>query len=86
MESLEQYSEKQGHKTGQYANHRFILKNPDALAIFMEVAKEAEKKYISDTVAAKYLIKHYKQFNHLHYNTVRRYFRDYRSGVYDEQS
>lgn len=80
MESLEQYSEQQGYRSGQYASQRFILKDPEALAIFMEVAKEAEKKYISDTVAAKYLIKNYKQFNHLKYNTVRRYFADYRSG------
>jgi len=80
MESLEQYSEQQGYRTGQYASKRFILKDPEALAIFMEVAKEAEKKYISDTVAAKYLIKHHKQFKHLKYNTVRRYFADYRSG------
>jgi hypothetical protein len=80
MESLEQYSEQQGYRTGQYASKRFILKDPEALAIFMEVAKEAEKKYISDTVAAKYLQKNFKQFQHLHYNTIRRYFRDYRSG------
>ena len=86
MESLEQYSEKQGHKTGQYANQRFTLRDPEALAIFLKVAKEAQEKYISDTVAAQYLVKNYKQFNHLHYNTVRRYFRDYRSGVFDEQS
>ena len=80
MESLEQYSEQQGYRTGQYASKRFILKDPEALAIFMEVAKEAEKKYISDTVAAQYLQKNFKQFQHLHYNTIRRYFRDYRSG------
>lgn len=80
METLEQYSARQGYKTGQYASKRFILKDPEALAIFMEVAKEAERKYISDTVAAKYLVKNYKQFNHLKYNTVRRYFADYRSG------
>ena len=80
MESLEQYSEQQGYRTGQYASKRFILKDPEALAIFMEVAKEAEKKYTSDTVAAKYLQKNFKQFQHLHYNTIRRYFRDYRSG------
>ena len=42
--------------------------------------QEAEEKYISDTVAAQYLQKNFKQFNHLHYNTIRRYFRDYSSG------
>ena len=80
METLDQYSARQGFKTGQYASKRFILKDPEAREIFLKIAKEAEEKYISDTVAAQYLQKNYKQFNHLHYNTIRRYFRDYRSG------
>jgi hypothetical protein len=44
------------------------------------VAKEAESEYISDTLAAQYLVDQYEQFKHLNYNTVRRYFRDYRDG------
>ena len=80
METLDQYSARQGYKTGQYASKRFILKDPEAREIFLKVAKEAEEKYISDTVAAQYLQKNFKQFEHLHYNTIRRYFRDYRSG------
>ena len=61
-------------------NQRFILDNPEAKAIFLKVAKEAEQEYLSDTIAAQYLVDHYKQFEHLNYNTVRRYFKDYRDG------
>ena len=81
MKSLSQYSEQQGKKpTGQFAATRFKLDNPEARAIFLKVAKEAEKEYLSDTIAAQYLVDNYKQFEHLNYNTVRRYFRDYRDG------
>ena len=80
METLDQYSARQGFKTGQFASKRYILKDPEAREIFLKIAKEAEEKYISDTVAAQYLQKNFKQFEHLHYNTIRRYFRDYRSG------
>jgi hypothetical protein len=81
MKSLTQYSKQQGKKpTGQYAATRFILDNPEAKAIFLKVAEEAEKEYLSDTIAAQYLVDHYKQFKHLNYNTVRRYFKDYRDG------
>jgi len=80
METLDQYSARQGFKTGQFASKRYILKDPEAREIFLKVAQEAEEKYISDTVAAQYLQKNFKQFKHLHYNTIRRYFRDYRSG------
>jgi hypothetical protein len=80
METLDQYSARQGFKTGQFASKRYILKDQEAREIFLKIAKEAEEKYISDTVAAQYLQKNFKQFEHLHYNTIRRYFRDYRSG------
>ena len=81
MKSLTQYSEQQGKRpTGQFAATRFILDNPEAKAIFLKVAKEAEQEYLSDTIAAQYLVDHYKQFRHLNYNTVRRYFKDYRDG------
>tara|TARA_Y100000004_G_scaffold74136_1_gene83288 strand:- start:843 stop:1097 length:255 start_codon:yes stop_codon:yes gene_type:complete len=81
MESLSQYSRQQGKKpSGQFAATRYILDNPDARAIFLKVAKEAEQEYISDVIAAQYLVDNYKQFQHLNYNTVRRYFRDYRDG------
>jgi hypothetical protein len=80
MESLQQYSKKQGYRTGQYASIRFILDVPEAKKIFLKVAKEAEELYISDTAAAEYLTETYEIFSHLNYNTVRRYFRDYRNG------
>ena len=80
METLDQFSARQGYTTGQYASKRFILKDPEAREIFLKIAKEAEEKYISDTVAAQYLQKNFKQFKHLKYNTIRRYFADYRSG------
>ena len=81
MVNLEHYSKQQGKvQTGQYASKRFILDDPEARKIFLNVAKTAEEKYISDTVAAQYLVDTFKQFNHLHYNTVRRYFRDFRNG------
>ena len=73
MESLSQYSRQQGKKpSGQFAATRYILDNPDAKAIFLKVAKEAEQEYISDVIAAQYLVDNYKQFQHLNYNTVRR--------------
>ena len=81
MKSLSQYSEQQGKKpTGQFAATRFILDNPDARAIFLKVAEEAQKEYLSDTIAAQYLVDNFVEFSHLNYNTVRRYFRDYRDG------
>ena len=79
--TLLQYSEQQGKKpTGQYAATRFILDNPEAKKIFLKVAKDAESEYISDTIAAQYIVDTYEQFKHLNYNTVRRYFKDYRDG------
>ena len=79
--TLLQYSEQQGKKpTGQYAATRFILDDPEAKKIFLKVAKEAESEYISDTIAAQYIVDTYEQFKHLNYNTVRRYFKDYRDG------
>ena len=81
MKSLSQYSKQQGKKpTGQFAATRFILDNPDARAIFLKVAEEAQKEYLSDTIAAQYLVDNFIEFSHLNYNTVRRYFRDYRDG------
>ena len=80
MESLEDFNTKQGGVSGQYASERFILKDKEARSIFLKVAKEAQEKYISDTIAAQYLVDNYDKFKHLHYNTVRRYFRDYRYG------
>tara|TARA_Y100001937_G_scaffold19711_1_gene27261 strand:- start:330 stop:581 length:252 start_codon:yes stop_codon:yes gene_type:complete len=80
MGSLEDYNTKQGGISGQFASERFILNNKDAKAIFLKVAKEAQEKYISDTVAAQYLVDTFIQFQHLNYNTVRKYFKDYRDG------
>tara|TARA_A100001201_G_C4087199_1_gene200907 strand:- start:1794 stop:2048 length:255 start_codon:yes stop_codon:yes gene_type:complete len=81
MTTLQQYSDKQGKKpTGQFASKRFILDDQQAKKIFLKVAKDAQEKYISDTVAAQYLVDTYKEFKHLNYNTVRRYFKDYRDG------
>tara|TARA_R100000773_G_C4208418_1_gene108611 strand:- start:1055 stop:1306 length:252 start_codon:yes stop_codon:yes gene_type:complete len=81
MNSLEEFQKKHGRVSGQYASQRFILDDPDARAIFIKIADEAKKKYISDTIAAQYLVLHHKEFKHLSYNTVRRYFRDYRDGL-----
>ena len=68
MKSLTQYSEQQGKKpTGQFAATRFILDNPEARAIFLKVAKEAEQEYLSDTIAAQYLVDNYKQFLYLRF-------------------
>ena len=81
MDSLEEFQKKQGRTTGQFASQRFILDDPNAKSIFLDVAKEAQKKYISDTIAAQYLVLNFYEFSHLNYNTVRRYFRDYRDGL-----
>jgi len=80
MESLEDFNTKQGGVSGQYASERFILKDKEARSIFLKVAQEAQEKYISDTIAAQYLVDNFDEFQHLHYNTVRRYFRDFRYG------
>jgi hypothetical protein len=79
---LEQFSQQQGYKhTGQFSHRNFILKDDKAKEIFLKIAKEAEEKHISDTVAAQYLVFNHKEFEHLNYNTVRRYFKDYRYGL-----
>ena len=81
--NLEQFSEKQGFKhTAQFSHKNFILKDEKAKEIFLKVAKEAQEKFISDTVAAQYLVFNHKEFEHLNYNTVRRYFKDYRYGLF----
>jgi len=83
MDSLQEFQQKQGAVSGQHAPLRFVLKDPEALSIFLEVAKEAEVSQISDTIAAKYLTRNFDKFKHLHYNTVRRYFRDFRDGLFE---
>jgi len=81
--NLEQFSLEQGFRhTGHFSGRNFILKNEKAKEIFLKIAKEAEEKLISDTVAAQYLVSNYKEFEHLSYNTVRRYFKDYRYGLF----
>ena len=81
--NLEQFSEKQGFKhTAQFSHRNFILKDEKAKEIFLKIAKEAEEKLISDTVAAQYLVSNYKEFEHLSYNTVRRYFKEYLFGFF----
>lgn len=80
MESLEDFNTKQGGVSGHKARTRFVMQDDEARAIFLKVAAEAQEKYISDTIAAQYLVDNFEQFEHLHYNTVRRYFRDYRYG------
>tara|TARA_R110000787_G_scaffold180847_1_gene292896 strand:- start:608 stop:859 length:252 start_codon:yes stop_codon:yes gene_type:complete len=81
--NLEQFSLEQGFRhTGQFSHRNFILKDDNAKKIFLKVAKEAEEKFISDTVAAQYLVSNHKEFEHLSYNTVRRYFKDYRYGLF----
>ena len=84
MENLENWTKKNTvgrlSTTAQYSPRRFVLNNPDAKEIFLKVAKDAQEKHISDTIAAQYLVDNYVQFSHLHYNTVRRYFRDFRNG------
>ena len=81
MDSLEEFQNKHGRNTGQFASQRYILDNCEARSIFIEIADEAKEKFISDTIAAQYLVLHFEHFKHLSYNTVRRYFRDYRDGL-----
>jgi len=81
--NLEEFSQQQGYThTGHFSHRNFILKDDKAKEIFLKIAQEAEKKHISDTVAAQYLVSNYKEFEHLSYNTVRRYFKDYRYGLF----
>jgi len=82
MTTLQQYSEQQGNKPRKSRYHRSkgVLDNPDAKEIFLKVAKEADEEMLSDTVAAQYLTDNFEIFQHLSYNTVRRYFKDYRDG------
>ena len=70
-------------KTGPESAHTIVIKNGTHNTNLdpREIAKEAEEKFISDTVAAQFLVFNHKEFEHLHYNTVRRYFKDYRYGL-----
>ena len=63
MESLEDFTKKQGGVSGHKAQMRYILKNEQAKDIFLEIAKEAEEKNISDTIAAQYLVEKYDLFH-----------------------
>lgn len=69
-------------KTGSFTSFRHFSKDPKKRQIIIEVAKEAEEKNISDTAAAEFIVKHYEEFNHLSPHTVRRYFHDYRAGLF----
>ena len=69
--TLLQYSEQQGKKpTGQFSATRFILDNPEAKKIFLKVAKEAESEYISDTLAAQYLVDQYEPSYKIRRNSI----------------
>jgi hypothetical protein len=75
--NLEQFSQENGYKSSS----KYTLNNEKAKQIFLKVANEAQEKFIPDTVAAQYLVTTYKEFKHLSYNTVRKYFKDFRSGL-----
>lgn len=79
MSELEKFVGKR--KTGSFASFRHFSQDPNKKQIFLDVAKEAAEKNISDSAAAEFLVLNYEEFNHLSPNTVRRYFHEYRSGL-----
>jgi len=61
----------------------FLHKNPDILEEAKVLMKEAEEIGMSDTTLAVYMCKNYKKLNNRSHNTVRRWFKDIRLGLYE---
>jgi hypothetical protein len=61
----------------------FLQKNPKLLKEAKKLVKEAEDLNMSDTALAIYMIKNYKELKDHSHNTVRRWFKDLRLGLYE---
>jgi len=61
----------------------FLQKNPKLLLEAKRLVKEAEDLNMSDTALAIYMIENYKELKNHSHNTVRRWFKDLRLGLYE---
>jgi len=61
----------------------FLQKNPKLLIEAKKLVKEAEDLNMSDTALAIYMIENYKELKNHSHNTVRRWFKDLRLGLYE---
>lgn len=77
--SLEQYAK----DNPQIVGKSYLHKNPDILAKAKELMIEAEEIGISDTQLAIYMVQNIKKLKNKSHNTIRRYFKDIRLGLYD---
>ena len=79
--SLKDFAEKaKKHPMGQRS---FLHKNPDILAEAKSLLKEAQEIGMSDTNLALYMCQNYSKLQHRSHNTVRRWFKDIRLGLYE---
>lgn len=61
----------------------FLGKNPNLIQVCKDLMIEAEDLGLSDTQLAIYIVTEVKEFKNKSHNTVRRYFKDIRLGLYD---
>lgn len=77
--NLKEYVNKNPEITGK----SFLHRNPDLLEKAKELMIEADDLGISDTQLAIYMVQTIDKMKNKSHNTVRRYFKDIRLGLYD---
>ncbi len=79
--SLKEFSNAyNGRLTGKSS---FLHKNPDILKEAKKLLKEAEEINMNDTAVAIYMVKNYAKLKDHSHNTVRKWFKDVRLGLYE---
>lgn len=61
----------------------FLHKNPHLIKVCKDLMKEADDLGLSDTQLAIYIVTELDEFKNKSHNTVRRYFKDIRLGLYE---
>jgi hypothetical protein len=61
----------------------FLHRNPDILEEAKTLLDEADSMGMSDTALALYMCQNYSKLQHRSHNTVRRWFKDIRLGLYE---
>ena len=61
----------------------FLHKHPDILAEAKVLMNEVDQIGMSDTALALYMCQNYKKLSNRSHNTVRRWFKDIRLGLYE---
>lgn len=79
--TLKDYSKE--YETKVYGKSSFLHKHPDILKEARKLLEEAEEIGMSDTAVAIYMCKNYKKLQNRSHNTVRRWFKDIRLGLYE---